>query len=72
MSSNALAYNTLMLDEKRVIVESEEIGMQKLFQKIGIKTLTVPMRHAYALGGGFHCYTSDIRRRGNLESYFAW
>lgn len=36
----------------------------------GIKTIKVNIRHANSLGGGFHCWTTDVRRRGTLQSYF--
>lgn len=36
----------------------------------GISTIKVSIRHANSLGGGFHCWTCDIRRRGTLQSYF--
>lgn len=36
----------------------------------GIKTIKVSIRHANSLGGGFHCWTTDVRRRGTLRSYF--
>lgn len=36
----------------------------------GIKTIKVSIRHANSLGGGFHCWTTDVRRRGTLQSYF--
>ena len=28
------------------------------------------IRYANSLGGGFHCWTTDVRRRGELKSYF--
>lgn len=36
----------------------------------GINTIKVNIRHANSLGGGFHCWTTDVRRRGTLQSYF--
>ena len=41
MSSKWLSMNTLMLDEKRVIVEKGEIPTQKMFEKLGIKCIKV-------------------------------
>lgn len=40
------------------------------FFNAGIKTVKVSIRHANSLGGGFHCWTTDVRRRGTLQSYF--
>uniref|UniRef100_A0A6I8P7C5 Glycine amidinotransferase n=1 Tax=Ornithorhynchus anatinus TaxID=9258 RepID=A0A6I8P7C5_ORNAN len=70
MSSKWLSMNVLMLDEKRVMVDANEIPIQKMFEKLGISTIKVNIRHANSLGGGFHCWTCDIRRRGVLTSYF--
>ena len=70
MSSGWLSMNTLMLDTERVVVEAQEYATQKFFESIGLKCIKVPFRNAYSFGGGIHCYTSDIRRRGELQSYF--
>uniref|UniRef100_A0A670YEE1 Glycine amidinotransferase n=1 Tax=Pseudonaja textilis TaxID=8673 RepID=A0A670YEE1_PSETE len=70
MSSKWLSMNVLMLDEKRVMVDANETPIQKLFESLGISTIKVNIRHANSLGGGFHCWTCDIRRRGTLKSYF--
>ncbi|XP_043529908.1 glycine amidinotransferase, mitochondrial [Chiloscyllium plagiosum] len=40
------------------------------FPSPGIATIKVAIRHANSLGGGFHCWTCDIRRHGTLQSYF--
>ncbi|XP_030649995.1 glycine amidinotransferase, mitochondrial [Chanos chanos] len=70
MSSKWLSMNVLMLDEKRVMVDANETTIQKMFENLGIKTIKVNIRHANSLGGGFHCWTTDVRRRGTLQSYF--
>ena len=41
----------------------------QMFEKLGINSIPVELRFANSLGGGFHCWTADIRRRGSLESY---
>lgn len=70
MSSKWLSMNVLMLDEKRVLVEKEEVPTQKMFESLGIKCVKASIRYANSLGGGFHCWTCDVRRRGVLQSYF--
>uniref|UniRef100_A0A6Q2YPM0 Glycine amidinotransferase n=2 Tax=Esox lucius TaxID=8010 RepID=A0A6Q2YPM0_ESOLU len=70
MSSKWLSMNVLMLDPGRVMVDANEHTIHKMFQNLGIKTIKVNIRHANSLGGGFHCWTTDVRRRGTLESYF--
>jgi hypothetical protein len=34
--------------------------------------IPLKLRHSKMLGGGFHCVTLDIRRRGTLQRYFDW
>uniref|UniRef100_A0A4W5KKI3 Glycine amidinotransferase n=1 Tax=Hucho hucho TaxID=62062 RepID=A0A4W5KKI3_9TELE len=70
MSSKWLSMNVLMLDPKRVMCDANEHTIHKMFDNLGIKTIKVNIRHANSLGGGFHCWTTDVRRRGSLESYF--
>ncbi len=70
MSSKWLSMNVLMLDPKRVIVDENEKPTQKMFERLGIKCITLSLRFANSLGGGFHCWTTDVRRQGTLESYF--
>jgi len=70
LSSKWLSMNVLMLDQNRVLVEEEEKGIQKMFKSLGIECVTCSIRHANSIGGGFHCWTADIRRRGELVSYF--
>ncbi|XP_065059414.1 glycine amidinotransferase, mitochondrial-like [Rhopilema esculentum] len=70
MTSKWLSMNVLMLDEKRVVVDPNEVTTVKMFESLGIKCIPVSIRHANSLGGGFHCWTCDVRREGTLESYF--
>ncbi|CAH8481025.1 unnamed protein product [Schistosoma guineensis] len=72
LGSNWLSMNVLMLDQNRVIVESEETGIQEMYKSIGIKPINVKFKYANSIGGGFHCWTCDIRRQSKLESYFDW
>lgn len=69
-SSSWLSLNVLSLDEQRVIVEAEEQPMIDFLKRHGFTPIPVHLRNFGSLGGGFHCATSDIRRRGPLASYF--
>jgi N-dimethylarginine dimethylaminohydrolase len=42
----------------------------KLLEKHGLDVIPIKLRHSKMLGGGFHCVTLDVRRRGKLERYF--
>lgn len=70
MSSKWLSMNVLMLDPQRVLVEKGETTIRKMFTQLGIQCIPVTIRHANSLGGGFHCWTCDVRRRGHMEAYF--
>jgi len=70
ISSWWLSMNTLMLDKKRVVVCRDEIPTQKMFESLGIECVKVSIPCCNFLGGGFHCWTTDVRRKSKLESYF--
>jgi glycine amidinotransferase len=70
-SSAWLSINVLSLDEKRVVVEAHEKPLITFLQDHGFQPIPLPFRHVMSLGGGFHCVTCDVRRRGTLQSYFA-
>lgn len=36
----------------------------------GFEPIPLPFTHYAPFGGAFHCATLDIRRRGQLQSYF--
>lgn len=68
--SNWISMNVLLLDVDVVVVEEKEEEVIKFFENLGYRVITVPFDKVYKFGGGFHCCTSDIRRRGKMESYF--
>ena len=70
MESFYLAMNSLMLDTERVVIQKDDVQTRKFFNKLGLTCIEVEFMNCFSLGGGFHCYTSDIRRRGDMTSYF--
>jgi glycine amidinotransferase len=70
MCSAWLSMNVLMLDEKRVVVESSQPSMVKALEGWGFEPIPCAFKHYAAFGGSFHCATLDVRRRGELQSYF--
>ena len=72
MNYHGLPNNMLSIDTNRILVEKSEEYMLKFIENLGFKPIPVTLKHANNLGGGFHCWTADIRRRGKLESYFDW
>lgn len=70
MTSAWISMNVLMLDEERVVVEAGEAPLIEMLEDWGFETVPVQFRNAMRFGGCFHCYTADVRRRGDLRSYF--
>lgn len=68
--SKWITMNVLMLDEKRVIVEASQKRMHRALRDWGFEPVPTPFMNYKLFGGGFHCATLDIRRRGELQSYF--
>jgi glycine amidinotransferase len=69
-SSRWISMNVLMLDEERVIVSKGENTLIRALQDWGLKPIPCSFWNFSTIGGGFHCATVDIRRRGELRSYF--
>jgi len=68
--SRWIMMNVLMLDEERVIVSKEEHTFVKALKDWGFKPIPCSFYDFSTIAGGFHCATVDIRRRGELKSYF--
>lgn len=71
MSSVWLGMNMLMLSPTLAMVDQNQTNLIKLLEKYGIDVVPVLLRHGRVLGGGPHCITLDVRRKGNLENYFS-
>jgi glycine amidinotransferase len=70
-SSRWISMNVLMLDEERVIVSKGEDSLIKALREWGFRPIPCNFYDFETIGGGFHCATVDIRRRGELKSYFS-
>ncbi len=70
MCSDWIGMNVFMLDQKRVCVEHSEEPFIRALRRWGFEPIPIKMRHFNTFGGGFHCCTLDVRRRGRLQSYF--
>jgi glycine amidinotransferase len=62
--------NVLMLDEERIIVEKRQEPLIQALKNWGFKPIPCAFESYYPFLGSFHCATLDIRRRGELQSYF--
>lgn len=70
MCSTWISVNTLMLDPEHVLVEATEAPLIDAFRGWGFEPIPCSLRNFNRFGGGFHCATLDVRRRGGLQSYF--
>jgi glycine amidinotransferase len=70
-SSVWLGMNLLMLAPDLAVVDQHQLPLIKLLEKNGINVIPLRLRHGRTLGGGFHCITLDVRRKGQLEDYFS-
>jgi glycine amidinotransferase len=68
--SNWIAMNIFMLDEHTVVVEQAEKPMMDLLRSFGCEVIPCAFDRVYPFGGGLHCCTADVRRDGELKSYF--
>ncbi len=69
-SSQWLSMNVLSLDHERVLVDAQQTKLQRKLREWGFRPIPVPFDEVGPFGGSFHCVTLDVRRRGQLESYF--
>ncbi|WP_296650180.1 lysylphosphatidylglycerol synthase domain-containing protein [Paraburkholderia sp.] len=70
MCNSWTSINTLMLDEKRVIVDASQLSLIKAFKDWRFEPIPCAFLSYRPFGGAFHCATLDIRRRGELQCYF--
>jgi glycine amidinotransferase len=70
LSSRWLSMNLLVLDEERVVVDQHEEPTIRMLKNLVMKPVLVDFKDHYVFGGGLHCATLDVRRRGELKSYF--
>ena len=66
-----LGLNLFMINPNLAVVDAHQKALIKLLEKHKIDVLPLKLRHGSPLGGGFHCVTLDIRRRGGKEDYFS-
>jgi glycine amidinotransferase len=69
LSSVWLGMNLLMVRPDLAVVDADQHRLMRLLERHGIDVLPLRIRHGRTLGGGFHCVTLDVRRKGALEDY---
>lgn len=69
-SSIWLGMNVLMVNPGLAVVDAHQTELIRLLARKDIESLPLILRHGRTLGGGFHCTTLDVRRKGVKESYW--
>lgn len=64
-----LGMNLLVVNPHLAIVDAQQTELIKLLERNCFDVIPMTLRHGRKLGGGFHCVTLDVRRRGTLEDY---
>jgi N-dimethylarginine dimethylaminohydrolase len=70
IGSDWIDMNAFSIGPNLVVVDRNQPTLIKLLEKHGLDVIPLKLRHSKMLGGGPHCVTLDIRRRGKLERYF--
>ena len=70
IGSDWIDMNAFSISPDVVVVDRNQPTLIKLLEKEGLDVIPLKLRHSKLLGGGPHCVTLDVRRRGKLERYF--
>ncbi|EOB6679475.1 TPA: glycine amidinotransferase [Vibrio vulnificus] len=69
LTSPYIDINVLSINESDILVNSECDGLISCLDKNGFNPIPVQHRHRRLFGGGFHCFTLDTVREGELLDY---
>ncbi len=70
IGTNWIDMNLFSIHPNLVVVDRDQTALIKLLEKQGLDVIPLKLRHSKMLGGGFHCITLDVRRKGTLQRYF--
>jgi N-dimethylarginine dimethylaminohydrolase len=70
IASDWIDMNLFSLSPNLVCVDKDQTALIKLLEGEGMDVLPLKIRHSKMMGGGFHCVTLDVRRKGEMERYF--
>lgn len=68
-ASTWIGMNFMMVTPSLAIVDKSQMTLRRELERRRVEVIPLQLRHARTLGGGFHCVTLDVRRRGALETY---
>jgi N-dimethylarginine dimethylaminohydrolase len=68
-ASKWIGLNFMMINPSLAVVDKNQVSLIRELEKRDVDVLPLQLRHARTMGGGFHCVTLDVRRKGVLEDY---
>ncbi len=68
-ASEWIGMNFMMLNPHTAVVDGSQTTLIKELGAYGVDCIPMKLSHARTMGGGMHCVTLDVRRRGVLEDY---
>jgi glycine amidinotransferase len=68
--SNWISMNVLNVNPETIVCEERQKATINFLQRLGFRIIAIPFTAVYPFGGSFHCCTVDVRRSGELHSYF--
>jgi scyllo-inosamine-4-phosphate amidinotransferase 1 len=68
-SSVWIGMNFLVVEPGKAIVDKRQPALIRELERHKVEVIPAQLTHSRTLGGGFHCVTLDVRRRGELASY---
>ena len=70
IGSDWIDMNLFSISPDLVVVDRDQTALIRLLERQGLDVIPLKLRHSKMMGGGFHCVTLDVRRRGSLQRYF--
>jgi N-dimethylarginine dimethylaminohydrolase len=70
IGSEWIDMNLFSIRPDLVVVDRDQTALIRLLEKKHLDVIPLKLRHSRMLGGGFHCVTLDVRRRGTLQRCF--
>jgi len=70
IGSDWIDMNAFSISPNLVVVDRNQPTLIKFLEKQGLDVIPLKLRHSKMLGGGPHCITLDVKRRGKLDRYF--
>ena len=70
IGSDWIDMNAFSINPSLVVVDRHQPTLIRVLEQEGLDVIPLTLRHSKLLGGGPHCVTLDIRRKGTLERYF--